>query len=128
LYLKKEHFKTAIPVSITAMLVMVTLNNSLSKKLPQTSDIKFIDLWILFGILLHFTILILLVIIEHYPDESSIVYVEEKPVDMRRRSKIPAKESIVLFAKRLLPISVIIFIVCYFIAAFIIYTLEITDD
>ena len=128
MYLKKEHFKTAIPVSITAMLVMVTLNNSLSKKLPQTSDIKFIDLWILFGILLHFTILILLVIIEHYPDESSIVYVEEKPVDMRRRSKIPAKESIVLFAKRLLPISVIIFIVCYFIAAFIIYTLEITDD
>ena len=60
------------------MLVMYTLNNSISSKLPQTSDIKFIDIWIIFGLLLHFVIIILLILIEHLPDETNIVFVEQK--------------------------------------------------
>ena len=44
IYFKREHFKTAIPVSITTMLVMYTLNNSIAANLPQSSDIKFIDI------------------------------------------------------------------------------------
>ena len=56
---KREHFKISIPVAITAMLVMYTLNNSVSSKLPQTSMIKFVDIWICYGLFLHFVILLL---------------------------------------------------------------------
>ena len=50
------------------MLVMYTLNQTVSSKLPQTSMIKFIDVWIIYGLFLHFVILVLLILIEHlYP-------------------------------------------------------------
>ena len=67
LYFKREHFKTSIPVAITAKLVMYTLNNSVSSNLPQTSMIKFVDIWICYGLFLHFVILLLLILIEHLP-------------------------------------------------------------
>ena len=58
------------------MLVMYTLNHSIASKLPQTAKIKFIDIWIIFGLFLHFLILILLVLIEHLPDQENLVFVE----------------------------------------------------
>ena len=76
LYFSKEHFKTSIPVSITAMLVMYTLNNSVASKLPQTSTIKLIDIWIIYGLFIHFLIIILLVLIEHTPGPNNLVFVE----------------------------------------------------
>ena len=67
LYFKKEHFKTNVPVTITTMLVMYTLYMAVSNKLPPTSYIKFIDVWLIFGLTLPFTVFILHVLIEHIP-------------------------------------------------------------
>ena len=75
LFFAKEHFKTAVPLAITSLLVMYTLKGSVSSKLPPTSYIKFIDIWLLYGLFIPFIILILLVLIEHAPSESSIVFV-----------------------------------------------------
>ena len=71
-YFKKEHFKTAVTLVITAMLVMYTLRGSISQDLPPTSYTKFIDVWLLYGLLVPFTILVLIVLVEHLPDDSKV--------------------------------------------------------
>ena len=71
-YFNKEHFKTAIPLVITAMLVMYTLRGTISRNLPPTSYTKFIDIWLIYGLLIPFKILVLIVLIEHLPGESKV--------------------------------------------------------
>ena len=125
MYFKAEHFKTSIPVAITAMLVMYTLNSSVSSKLPQTSCIKFMDIWIMYGLFIHFVILMLLVLIEHLPDQSSVVFIEDTKNPLRRSAKqksvFSLKEAVQIFAQKILPVVELFFIVSYFIAANIIY-------
>ena len=128
LYFKAEHFKTSIPVAITAMLVMYTLNSSISSKLPQTSSFKFMDIWILYGLFIHFFILVLLVLIEHLPGKKNVVFIGESKGQMQRMNQqkveISKKGAVQMFAKKTLPILELIFIISYFIAASIIYNLE----
>ena len=71
-FFHKEHFKTAIPLAITSMLVMYTLKASISEELPTTSYIKFIDIWLINGMLMPFVILIMIVLIEHLPESSQV--------------------------------------------------------
>ena len=92
LYFAKEHFKTAVPLAITSLLVMYTLKGSVSSKLPPTSYIKFIDIWLLYGLLMPFIILILLVLIEHLPARSNVICVES-PDREKVRSYKPCKWS-----------------------------------
>ena len=73
MYFNKEHFKTAIPLIITAMLVMYTLKGSISRELPATSYTKFIDIWLLYGLFMPFLILMVVVLIEHLPDKSQVI-------------------------------------------------------
>ena len=54
LYFKKEHFKTNVPVTITTMLVMYTLYMAVSNKLPPTSYIKMIDVYLIFSLMIPF--------------------------------------------------------------------------
>ena len=119
MFFSKEHFKTSIPVSITAMLVMYTLNNSVASKLPTTSTIKFIDIWIIYGLFLHFVIIILLVLIEHLPEGNNLVFVENSKNPEVQSFR--AKDATKVFAKKVLPILEIVFIVCYSVCALIIY-------
>ena len=119
LYFKSEHFKTSIPVAVTAMLVMYTLNNSISSKLPQTSSIKFIDIWIIYGLFLHFLILVLLVCIEHFPHQTKVVF-----VDNDQRNVITGKspqQIVKTFAQKVLPVFEISFTLMYFISGCCIY-------
>ena len=121
LYFSKEHFKTSIPVSITAMLVMYTLNNSVASKLPQTSTIKFIDIWIIYGLFIHFLIIILLVLIEHIPGPNNLVFVETSKQVEIPKTNLSAKDAMKMFAQKVLPIFEIVFIVSYSICALVIY-------
>ena len=123
LYFSKEHFKTSIPVSITAMLVMYTLNNSVASKLPQTSKLKFIDIWIIHGLFVHFIIIILLVLIEHLPgtEARNHVFVENQNQVKLPRQNLSAKDVTKHFAQKVLPFFEILFIVFYFVCALIIY-------
>ena len=69
-YFKPEHFKTSLPVAVTSMLVMYTLNQSVSSKLPPTSYVKFIDIWLLFGLFQPFVMIIILILMEHLPNNN----------------------------------------------------------
>ena len=101
------------------MLVMYTLNNSVASKLPQTSTIKFIDIWIIYGMVLHFVIIILIVCIELLPGTANIVFIENSQKAETEMQK--AKDATILFAQNVLPFLEIVFITCYSICAWIIY-------
>jgi hypothetical protein len=49
-------------VSLTAMLVMYTLYQSISGSLPQTAYLKMIDAWLLFGLIMPFVVFLVEVI------------------------------------------------------------------
>ena len=137
-YFKKEHFKTSIPMAITSMLVMYTLNQSVSAKLPPTAYVKLIDVWLLFGLLLPFVILILLILMEHLPDQEvapiSVSSAERvKMISVKKRppgetltlvfSKGPSmsKRAVTSFARYTLPILEITFVFLYAAVAFMVY-------
>ena len=99
---------------------MYTLNSSIASKLPQTSTIKFIDIWIIYGMSLHFVIIILLVFIELLPGNTNLVFVEnsqEENIQILQRRKYAT----IVLAQKVLPILEIVFIICYSICALIIY-------
>ena len=86
------------------MLVMYTLNNSVASKLPQTSNIKFIDIWIIYGLVLQFVVLLLLVLIEHLPRKENVVFVEHSKAGGNSKPNLSAQEATQLFARKVLPI------------------------
>ena len=123
LYFKPEHFKTSIPVAITAMLLMYTLNNTIASKLPQTSSIKFIDIWIIYGLCVVFIIIVLLVLIEHLPHQNRVMFLEDDNTAMQRAG-FSVKEAIQIFARRILPVFEIMFVICYAVCALFINNLD----
>ena len=116
-YFKSEHFKTSIPLAVTSMLVMYTLNNSIASSLPKTSYIKLIDIWLLFGLILPFFITILLVIMEHMP-KNHVFQVNEKNGKLSTTSSLGSVENIRKFAQVHLPLVEATFIVVFFLVAF----------
>ena len=105
------------------MLVMYTLNSSIASKLPKTSTIKFIDVWIIYGLCIHFLILILLALIEHLPDPDKIVFIDESKAAQRPRTNLSVKEITKIFSRKVLPIIQIVFVTGYMIAACVLYNI-----
>ena len=58
-YYNEQHFKTIIPVNLTSLLSMVTLYVGVSARLPQTSYLKMIDVWLIFSLFVPFINVIL---------------------------------------------------------------------
>ena len=58
-YKNKQHFKTIIPVNLISLLSMVTLYIGVSARLPQTSYLKMIDVWLIFSLFVPFINIIL---------------------------------------------------------------------
>jgi hypothetical protein len=102
---------------------MYTLNNSVASKLPQTSNIKFIDIWIIYGLVLHFVVLLLLVLIEHLPIKENVVFVEHSKAGEHSEPNLSAQEATKLFARNVLPIFEIIFtiLIQFVLSSYIIY-------
>ena len=120
LFFRPEHFKTAIPVCVTTMLVMYTLNNSVSSKLPPTSYVKLIDIWLLFGLILPFYIILLLITIEHLP-KPPVNIVQVSSGKSPSKTLKSSKNFFSKLARVYLPILEGLFILCYAGAAFILY-------
>ena len=120
LYFKKEHFKTCIPVAVTTMLVMYTLNNSISAKLPPTSYVKLIDIWLLFGLILPFIIIILLIVIEHMPERTTRILSVQSGKSKTETFQEPV-DFVSLFAKLYLPLIEILFVMGYCTIAYVLY-------
>ena len=54
-YFKDIYFECIISVNLTGMLVLSTMFVSVSSNLPITSDIKMIEVWLLFSLMVPFT-------------------------------------------------------------------------
>ena len=110
LYFNAEHFKTTSGVTLTTMLVMYTLYQAVSNKLPPTSYIKMIDVWLIFGLILPFCVFFLLVLIDHLRDRCE------------RKTKVYQLRAVmVIIADYVLPIIILVFAMSYTAAAVIIY-------
>ena len=59
LFINEEHFEATIMVSLTAMLVMYTLHQSILAQLPKTSYMKMVDVWLLCGLTIPFLVFLL---------------------------------------------------------------------
>ena len=64
IFFDKDLFADAISVNLTIMLVMTTIFTSKIEELPPTSDMKFIDIWLIFCLVVPFLEVILRTAIE----------------------------------------------------------------
>ena len=68
-FFKPFFFEAALSVNLTTMLVMTTIFISKMESLPPTSDIKMIDIWLIFCQLVPFAQVVLLTAIEYLREE-----------------------------------------------------------
>merc|ERR1719370_2044501 len=64
IFFEKDLFGDVIAVNLTIMLVMTTIFTSKIEELPPTSDMKFIDIWLIFWLVVPFLEVILRTSIE----------------------------------------------------------------
>merc|ERR1712051_171200 len=64
IFFDKDLFGDVIAVNLTIMLVMTTIFTSKIEELPPTSDMKFIDIWLIFCLVVPFLEVILRTAIE----------------------------------------------------------------
>ena len=122
-------------MAITSMLVMYTLNQSVSSKLPATAYMKLIDVWLLFGLLLPFVIILLLILIEHLPAAQNPVapvkitsaatvkkvLVEGNPEQKTAKGFFLRKNDVTKFTRYILPLFEIVFVSLYAAIALVVY-------
>ena len=119
-------------MALTSMLVMYTLNNSISAKLPTTAYMKMIDIWLLFGLLLPFVIILLLILMEHLPENNvapiKVTSAPVKKIEALQKKQKPfyssflmSKNAVTSFARYTLPLLEISFVILYSVTAAIIY-------
>ena len=65
-FFSKEHFEANLTVNLSVMFVMTTLFVSVMEKLPQTSYIRMVDIWLIYGQLFPFLQVILVTFIEYF--------------------------------------------------------------
>ena len=77
-FFDKDLFGDAIAVNLTIMLVMTTIFTSKIEELPPTSDMKMIDLWLIFCLVVPFTAVLLRTAIESLSCICQICSAKEK--------------------------------------------------
>ena len=71
-FFKPFFFEAALTVNVTTMLVLTTIFISVMEKLPPTSYIRMVDLWLIFSILIPFLEVSIITFKEYNNDEDSI--------------------------------------------------------
>merc|ERR1719318_1344686 len=71
-FFKPFFFEAALTVNLTVMLVITTLFISVMEKLPPTSYVRMVDIWLIFGQLIPFIEVALLTIMELFNDTETI--------------------------------------------------------
>ena len=69
-FFKPFFFEAALSVNLTTMLVMTTIFISKMESLPPTSDIRMIDIWLVFCQLVPFVEVVLLTTMEYHREDS----------------------------------------------------------
>ena len=70
-FFKPEYFEASLSVNLTIMLVMTTIFTTKIAELPPTSDMKMLDIWLIFCLFVPFTFSIVQIAIEHFLDDNS---------------------------------------------------------
>ena len=70
-FFKSFFFEAALTVNLTTMLVMTTIFISVMEKLPPTSYIRMVDIWLIFGILIPFLEVTILTFKEYNNNDNS---------------------------------------------------------
>ena len=63
-FFREFYFEAAVTVNLTTMLVMTTIFISVMEKLPPTSYVKLVDVWLIMGQLIPFVEVVLLTAME----------------------------------------------------------------
>ena len=77
-FFKPFFFEAALSVNLTTMLVMTTIFISKMEGLPHTSDIRMIDIWLIFCQLVPFSEVVLLTAMEHLRDNDDLMMMGNK--------------------------------------------------
>ena len=72
-FFKQFFFEAALTVNLTVMLVMTTLFISVMEKLPSTSYVRMVDIWLIYGILIPFIEVSILTFKEYNDEEKDKV-------------------------------------------------------
>ena len=88
-FFKAFFFEAALSVNLTTMLVMTTIFMSKMESLPPTSDIKMIDIWLIFCQIYPFVEVVLLTAMEYQRAEES----DKKKKRKKRKSKVAIVKS-----------------------------------
>ncbi len=83
LFIDDSHFEATIMVSLTSMLVLYTLYQSIAVSLPRTAYLKMIDIWLLFGLMIPFFVFLLEVFFELFKENEKKVLSEVKNIDLK---------------------------------------------
>ena len=111
LFIDVSHFEATIMVTLTSMLVIYTLHQSITANLPQTSYMKMIDVWLASCLIVPFIIIAIHVILDYMiMKESDQVIVINKKETYRGNSKKFLKSMQII-----LPLTVGIFCIVYWI-------------
>ena len=89
-FFKPFFFEAALSVNLTTMLVMTTIFISKMESLPVTSDIKMIDIWLIFCQLVPFSEVVLLTTIEHFREDP---LTEKKKKKKKKKKKNMTKSA-----------------------------------
>ena len=124
IFFKKEDLDMAIGLSLTIMLVMYTMYQSISQSLPQTAYLKFIDVWLIFCLLVPFVVFVAQVFLKiemprkvtSKQSKKWILTTKKEPKSTFDKSKI--RGYLIIF----IPTLTLLFITCYFITAIYFYS------
>ena len=94
IFFDKDLFGDAIAVNLTIMLVMTTIFTSKIEELPPTSDMKMIDIWLIFCLVVPFLEVILRTAIECVNCSCHICEPEEADKDKDKAGKEDRKKVI----------------------------------
>ena len=100
IFFDKDLFADAIAVNLTIMLVMTTIFTSKIEELPPTSDMKMIDMWLIFCLVVPFTAVILRTAIESL---SCVCHICTRPEEKKEKEKKEKTKSKVEDVSRQLP-------------------------
>ena len=90
IFFDRELFGDATQVNLTIMLVMTTIFTSKIEELPPTSDMKMIDIWLIFCLVVPFTAVILKTAIECFNCSCHICEPTKK--DANKAKKVDKKK------------------------------------
>ena len=108
-FFSPEYFEASLTVTLSVLFVMTTFFVSIMEKLPQTSYIRMIDVWLIYGQLFPFAQVVLVVYAEYLKSKKSLQLGE---LNFSKSDEIPRYKvsfCIACFIGKVLPMHLIFY-------------------